>query len=195
MFDDPETQGRFFYLLILLVAVAGSVLYSARGRIGQTMLQAAVWVMIFILAVIGYGFRDVLTTQLFPRAATVTDAGQIVLGRANGGHFEATLMVNGVPVDFLVDTGASDVVLSLADAVSAGIDTTRLQFTGIAETANGRVRTARARLETLDLGGYVARDIAVSVNEGPMDGSLLGMAYLNRFGRIEITGDRMVLHP
>jgi len=84
-------------------------------------------------------------------------------------------------------------VLSRRDAAAAGIDTGALIFTGRARTANGTVRTAPVRLDSLAIGPFEDRDVRAVVNAGEMDGSLLGMDYLRRFSSVEITGERLVL--
>jgi aspartyl protease family protein len=101
--------------------------------------------------------------------------------------------VNGTPVDFVVDTGATDMVLSREDAARIGLDPGDLAYTGIASTANGQVRTARVRLDEVSLGGITDRGVTASVNAGEMSGSLLGMSYLHRFERIEIANGRLIL--
>ena len=92
----------------------------------------------------------------------------------------------------MVDTGASDVVLTQRDARRLGIDPASLLYLGQAFTANGPVRTARVDLSDVRLGPFADASLAASVNEGAMDGSLLGMAYLGQF-HITISGDQMVL--
>jgi aspartyl protease family protein len=84
-------------------------------------------------------------------------------------------------------------VLSLHDAQRIGIDPASLAFTGQAMTANGTVQTARVRVPKVELGGTVERNVPASVTQGEMEGSLLGMSYLQRFARIEIAGGKMVL--
>ena len=96
---------------------------------------------------------------------------------------------------FVVDTGATEIVLSRADAKRAGIAMDDLLFFGRANTANGVVETAPVRLDRLSLGDQEARNIRAFVNGGEMEGSLLGMAYLNRFSRIEISGNELRLIP
>ena len=113
--------------------------------------------------------------------------------RGRDGHYSLTLQINGVDVDFLVDTGASQVVLTQQDAARVGLNPDKLAFIGTAFTANGEVRTAPVRLDTVDLGGIRDTRVRASVNGGEMSGSLLGMSYLNRFDSIEIRGDRLIL--
>ena len=103
------------------------------------------------------------------------------------------LQVNGTPVQFVVDTGATDIVLSQKDAERVGIETDSLPYLGTANTANGRVQTARVRLEEVALGDIRDTNVAAVVNGGEMQGSLLGMAYLNRFAEVTFGGGKMIL--
>ena len=95
----------------------------------------------------------------------------------------------------LVDTGATDIVFTVEDARRAGLDPDSLTFLGRARTANGEVATAFTRAETIALGPILHENVSVTVNSGEMPGSLLGMAYLSRFDRLEISGDRLSLVP
>ena len=117
----------------------------------------------------------------------------IALPRAPDGHYYVTAEMNGTEIDFLVDTGASDIVLSRKDAARIGFDLDELAFLGSARTANGVVPIAYSRLKTIRLGPYLDQGISVSINGGEMDKSLLGMSYLGRFGRIEIAQDQLIL--
>ena len=65
----------------------------------------------------------------------------------------------------------------------------------MARTANGTVRTAYATIDEVSLGGVSFQDVSVAVNEGEMEGSLLGLAYLDRFARLEISNDTLFLTP
>jgi aspartyl protease family protein len=189
---DPDTLMRAAYLLVLLLGVGGFFLWGSRGRLGRSLRDLAVWGLILAMAVIAYGFRDVLREELLP-AAMVEVPGAIELRRARDGHFHAVLEVNGVPVRFMVDTGASDIVLAFRDAERVGLDPARLAFTGRALTANGPVGTAAVRLAEVRFGGFADRSVPASVSDGGLGTSLLGMSYLDRFAGIEISGDRMVL--
>jgi aspartyl protease family protein len=127
-----------------------------------------------------------------PRPSVMAE-GRIELPRAPDGHYYLTAQVNDVPLRFVVDTGASQIVLSQQDARRAGIDTGSLVYTGRAFTANGEVRTAPVRLDRVEVGAIRDSDVRAVVNGGDMAGSLLGMEYLQRFSRVEITGGKLVL--
>lgn len=188
-----EDFGRAAYLILLLLAVGGWMLVANRGQLGKMVQQAAIWGFIFIGAIAAFGLWNDIQTDVAPRAAVLEDGARIEIPRGFDGHYHLTLTLNGSPVDFMIDTGASDLVLSRDDAERIGLDPAGLAFTGVATTANGTVRTARARIGTVELGGVVETDVPASVTDGEMLGSLLGMRYLERFARIEIGGNRMVL--
>ena len=123
----------------------------------------------------------------------MADEGRIEIPRSNDGHYYATLSVNGAEVNFVVDTGATDVVLTQAAARRAGQDPANLPYFGRALTANGEVRIAPVRLEEVALGDYVDTNVRASVNEVEMGQSLLAMSYLHLFDQITITGSKLIL--
>ena len=187
-----DEKAYFFYLLILLLFISAGFLYGRREKLSTTLQQAAIWVLIFIGVMIAYGFKDTLQQQISPsRAVQNADGFEVI--RARDGHFYLTLQVNGQDVLFVVDTGATDIVLSQDDARSVGVDVDNLAYLGRANTANGVVRIASTVLDRIALGDLVDYDVRASVNGGEMDGSLLGMAYLNRFSEISMRGDRLIL--
>lgn len=190
---NGDDFGQLIYLVLLGSVIAAYYLVSQRGNLGATARNAALWVFIFIGMIVVYGvWNDVRDTVL--QTQQIEEGGErIELARQVDSHFYLTLDVGDVPVEFVVDTGATDVVLSLQDARRVGIDPETLIFSGRAQTANGEVRTARVRLEDVSLSGYDEGTLRASVNEGDLGTSLLGMSYLQRFDRIEISGNRLIL--
>jgi aspartyl protease family protein len=191
--SDPDTLARLVYLAVMLAGVGGLFLWGSRRRLGRNLRDLAVWMLIFAMVVIAYGFRDVLRQQLLPSAMVQVSPDTIELRRGDDGHFHATLEVNGEPVRFMVDTGASEIVLSRRDAERVGIDPGSLNYLGTARTANGTVQTAAVRLGLVRLGAFTDTGLRASVTQGGLDASLLGMAYLDRFSSIQISGDTMRL--
>lgn len=189
----PDTVGHLAYLVLLLLAVGGWVIVEYRTRLGVMLRGVLAWGMIFVGLAAAYGLWSDLRTDFVPRQA-VFDSGRIEVPRASDGHYYLTLDIAGTPVEFMVDTGASNVVLSSADADRLGIDRSGLVYLGQANTANGTVRTARVRLENVSLGPFRDDRLTAWVTDGDLDMSLLGMDYLDRF-RIELDGARMVLTP
>lgn len=183
---------RLTYLVLLGSVIAFTFFVQNRQSLGKLMQQALTWGLIFLGVIAAYGLWGDIRQSVRP-VAQFDAAGQIELKRRNDGHFYVTLKLNGAPVLFVVDTGATDMVLSQPDAQRAGLDLTKLAFTGRANTANGLVRTAPVRLDVVTLGPYQEFGFRAVVNQGEMDGSLLGMTYLQRFSSIQINGNVMIL--
>ena len=123
----------------------------------------------------------------------VSDSGEITVPRSFDGHYYLTLEVNGAPIRFVIDTGATDLVLTPQDASRAGLNTAQLRYTNRAMTANGMIQTAPVRLDLVEVGPISDRLVPAVVNGSPMQESLLGMSYLNLFERISIEDGRMIL--
>lgn len=189
---DSQDIPRLVYLVALLCAVGGYFLWGQRRNLGQMGKYLAVWGFIFLGILVTVGLWNDISRSMVPQQS-VMQTGAIEVPRASDGHFYLTLHVNGVPVRFVVDTGASAIVLSQADAARAGIASDGLIFSGRANTANGSVNTAPTRIETLSLSGIVDENVRAIVNAGDMEGSLLGMTYLSRFSRLEIADGTLIL--
>ena len=185
--------GNLAYLVLLGAVLVFWFVAQNRNSPGKTMQQAIAWGLIFLGVIAAIGLWDDIRQTVRRRQAMLTEAGRIEVPRANDGHYYLTLGINGTPVEFMVDTGASQMVLTAGDARRAGIDTADLAYVGRAMTANGEVRTAPVRLDRVELGDVSDRNLRAWVNEGDMDRSLLGMSYLQRWSRMEITGGALVL--
>lgn len=181
------------YLLLLLLMVAGWFFASNRESRSRLVQQAMIWGFIFVGAIAVVGLWDDIRSTVRPMQSVNEDSGQIILPRQPDGHYHLAAQVNGITVEFVVDTGASQIVLTREDAQRIGLDTADLAFTGRAQTANGMVRTAPVRLETLSVGGFTDRNLRAVVNESDLFQSLLGMSYLQHFSRVEIQGNQLIL--
>jgi aspartyl protease family protein len=191
---DGETLARVGYLAVILVALGGWALVEFRQRMGQALRMAAAWGLIFLGVAAGYGLWMDIQADVMPFQEVTEDGASVTVPQAADGHYYLTLAINGTAVPFMVDTGASSMVLSLDDARRLGLDPESLNFTGEAMTANGVVRTARVTLPLVELGPFRTENFTAFVNGGEMSGSLLGMDYLRRFD-VRITGDMLVLSP
>lgn len=194
MGTDDNVQ--LVYLILLGLFVGSYFFFDAGAKFGQNLKLAIVWFGIFGSVIVGYQmFQDAGVEQ-----ASVSDTSRVTsfvdreisLSRARDGHFYVTLEVNGAPVRFVVDTGASLVVLNERDARKIGLDPETLRFSSRARTANGEVRIAPVILDDIAIGGFSHSGVRAAVNGGQLDTSLLGMSYLRLF-RIEIEDSRMKL--
>lgn len=164
------------------------------SRIGRAMLFAA-WVV--GLALLVMLFNGLMERQGNPNphpVAQVTEAGipEVVLRRNRAGHYVTGGRINGTPVVFMVDTGATDVALPLGLARRLDLS---LRPGGISMTANGQVETWRTRLASVDVGGLLLRDVRATVLPNmPGEEVLLGMSYLKHLELIQ-RGDTLTLRP
>ncbi len=190
---DSHDTGRLVYLVLLGCAVGGYFLVANRRNIGQMLRHGALWGLIFLGVVAAAGLWSDISRDVAPRQSVFEEEGRIEVPRAHDGHYYLTALLDGKPVIFVIDTGATDIVLSRADARTVGIDVDNLMYTGRAGTANGMVKTARTTVDRLEIGPIYDDDVPVWVNAGEMNTSLLGMAYLQRYRRLEISGGTLIL--
>ena len=164
------------------------------NRLGRGMIIAA-WVVGLGLLTLLFG--DFLESERNPNRQVLSrqsDAGgiEVLLQRNRYAHYVARGRINGEPVDFLVDTGASDVSVPGRIAMQLGLERGQPM---VYQTANGNVTGYRTRIDRLELGELVLHDVAASINP-TFDGDevLLGMSVLKR---LEFTqrGDTLILRP
>lgn len=191
--------------LAAIGALLATGFLASRGRMSETLRNAALWLLIALLFVAGYIYRDDLqsvagrlTAGLVPgRAVVTTDASGeqiLVLHKMEHGHFQVDATINGGSVNLLVDTGASSVVLSYADAERLGLSPETLNFNLMVSTANGTAVAAPVRLDSVAIGPIERRNVrAMVTGQGRLDQSLLGMTFLGTLGSVEIRGDELRL--
>ena len=119
------------------------------------------------------------------RAPAVPNAPLTYRADASG-HFYVTALVNGASIRFMIDTGATVVVLTPDDARAAGIFMQGLQYTESMSTANGEALAAQTSLRDIRLDQLFVSDVAAVVMEKPMPVSLLGMSFLRRLNGYSI---------
>ncbi|KPQ06478.1 MAG: aspartyl protease family protein [Rhodobacteraceae bacterium HLUCCA12] len=194
---NSDQIAQIVYLVLLGTVLASYALVAMRRQIGQFVRMLLLWGLLFTGVAAGWGLWQTIMVPSF--SVQQTEDGAIELRRGRDGSFRLTLDVIGQPgtapqeVQFVVDTGATDVVLTRDDAEALGFADGELAFLGTARTANGMVRTARVELDSIRIGDLERHDVPALVNEGDLHVSLLGMNYLARFSRIEMTRDRLRL--
>lgn len=110
------------------------------------------------------------------------------------GHFQVEARVEGRYVDFMVDTGASLVILRETDAANVGIHPSPGDYTATVSTANGKIKAAPAKLERVEVGGIVVYDVrALVLPDEVLSQNLLGVSFLSRLKRYEYADGRLVL--
>lgn len=148
-------------------------------KIGKRMLFLAWIAGLFIITL---WFDDLLGERAnpnqSPQSLTLGNATEVRLKQNRMGHYVTTGLINGTPVVFLLDTGATEVSIPANLATSLGLGK---GYPSIANTANGSVTVYDTRIGSLQIGEIVLRDIAGNLNPG-MNGNeiLLGMSALKQ---------------
>jgi len=199
---DGDGKMNLVYSLAVLGFLLGSAFLHRRFKPGHVVRNILAWAGIGVVLLAGYSYRyelgDIknrLMGELFPQAGMETTGGKVSIRASQGGHFIVEATVDGVAVRFLVDTGASDVVLSPRDAQRLGFDIKTLAFNRAYATANGIVMGAPVRLGHVGIGSITLADVRASVNAAPMKRSLLGMSFLSRLSGFDVSRDMLVLRP
>jgi aspartyl protease family protein len=182
----------------LMALVSSGLVFARRASLGTAARDLAIWVAIGAVLIVGYSFRteaaaafERVRGELIPAYAASDAPHEATITASQDGHFYVMGQVNGAPVRFVVDTGASGIVLSPADALHAGIDPASLKFDSPAETANGVGYGAAVTARSLDVGQMRLTSVPIEVNQSPMSFSLLGMGFLERLDSFEVHGDQM----
>jgi aspartyl protease family protein len=186
---------------VWLTLLAAFLVSRHRGRARDLVVQAGAWVVLGVLLVGGYAYRDQveaagrhILAELSPSTPEVTGQREVTLRAAGDGHFHVDARVNGAPVRMLLDTGASAVALTPEAAEHAGIDLDKLDYDIPVQTANGTDRVALARIRELAVGTIVLRDVQAYVSRpGRLPEPLLGMSFLDRLGGFEKSGRKLIL--
>lgn len=150
---------------------------------GKHYLAALVWIALFGIAYM------VIDAQLQPKVATAESGGEIVIPRSRDGHFYVAGKINGEPVTFMVDTGASTVSVNSALAGRLGLPRGRPVAVG---TAGGMTQGEEVTGQTVSLGGLAVRDVRIIVLAGMPGEALLGQNVLRHLEVVQ-TAERMVL--
>jgi aspartyl protease family protein len=200
--DDPDARMSLIYRLGWLALIGASVLAFARARPKSALRNAAIWVVIFVVLTGIMSFKDDAAFigkrflgALSPMQGMAHDDGSVSFPAGPDGHFHIQAMVNGGRVTFMVDTGASDIVLAPNDARRIGFDPDMLEFDQLAETANGTVSGAAIRLDSLTIGPIDMGGVPATVNGADMSESLLGMEFLNRLNGWRVENGVLTLVP
>ncbi len=186
--DIPESPGILRATLrnLLVVVVVTGGLVAILAATGGTLLQD--------IAAQKKADKVLLATPGAGGQSVDNDHGGGEALKANrSGHFLADIEVGSARIKFLVDSGATKVVLTREDARRAGVSLHNLSFTQKVATANGTIETAAVTLRRMRLGSITLYDVEALVSRAPMQVSLLGMSFLSRLSAWEVRGDQLFL--
>ena len=190
-----DVQLGSLYLLMAVMLVLGSLM-SRREPLARTITLAVTWLAMFGAGFVVFTFRDdlgVVAQRLKSEAtgAPVVAGDELRIPMAVDGHFWVVASVNGRPIKFLIDSGATMTTIGRLTAVDAGVavSTERNQ---VVRTGNGIVRVASGRAATLTVGPIGRSDVGLHIADGD-ELNVLGMNYLSSLDRWGVEGRWLVL--
>ncbi len=183
------------YILMATMLVLGSLM--ARREPGMKLVKMALgWVLIFAAGFILFTFRDNFgwVAQRLKAEAVgtpVQEGRETRIPMAIDGHFWVNATLNGKPVKFLVDSGATMTTIDRGTAMAAGVEISprRDQFV---RTGNGIIRMSSGRADQLEVGGIERSDVGLQIADND-DLNVLGMNFLSSLSRWSVEGRWLVL--
>lgn len=183
------------YLLMAIMLVAGSLI-ARRERFARVATMVLAWIAIFGAGFVLFTFRDDLgyVAQRLRAEATgdpVVEGQQVRIPMSIDGHFWVEGSLNGTPVKFLVDSGATMTTIGRDTAAAAGVavNSGRGQ---VVRTGNGMLRVATGRAASLAIGPIERSDVGLHIAENE-DLNVLGMNYLSTLDRWGVEGRWLIL--
>lgn len=195
-FDSPQIVSSIIVLILLL-----SGMITRRHSFSKLIVDFSAWVGIFIVIIFFYSYRDNIkssfskfVSNVIPSKGIKNIDGSVTFSLSNNNHFMVDAFVNGVKVRFLLDTGATRVVLSYEDAKKIGFNVDSLKFSSPVQTANGITHTALINIEKIEIEHIMVSNIPASISKNNLGTSLLGMSFLQKLKNYNISGSYITLY-
>lgn len=197
---SSDDKFHLFYLSILVLFIGSGIIASNRLHWKTSVKYALWWSGIALLVMIAYSLRDDflqsrLMGELMPNQLQLQSDGSMTVYARDGGHFFIEGEVNDVRINFMVDTGATDTILSQQDAERIGLTSSASDRIRVYQTANGTVSATLMTADTLKAGTIIAYNMPIAVSQGEMGGSVLGMSFLKQLNSYRVEGNRLTLVP
>jgi aspartyl protease family protein len=183
------------YLLMAIMLVAGSLI-ARRERFAKVATMALAWIAIFGAGFILFSFRDDLgyVAQRLKAEATgapLVEGLEVRIPMSIDGHFWVEGSLNGVPVKFLVDSGATMTTIGRDTAAASGVAVSRNR-NQLVRTGNGMLRVASGRADSLSVGPIERGNVGLHIADHD-DLNVLGMNYLSTLQRWGVEGRWLIL--
>lgn len=193
MTNDVMLGGVYILMAVMLVLGA---LMSRREPVAKLLTMALAWVAIFGAGFILFTFRDNfgwVAQRLKAEAigTPVEEGRETRIPMAIDGHFWVEASVNGEPVKFLVDSGATMTTIGRTTAQRTGVEVSP-RADQFVRTGNGIIRVSSARASAMEVGGIVRRDVRLQVADNE-NLNVLGMNFLSSLTRWGVEGRWLVL--
>ncbi len=183
------------YLLMALMLVLGALI-NRREPFAKMAVMALAWIAIFGAGFVLFTFRDDLgfLAQRLKTEATgepIVAGSEVRVPMAIDGHFWVEGMINGVPVKFLVDSGATVTTIGRDTALRTGASVAD-SSDQVVRTGNGLIRVARGRARSLHVAAIERDNVGLHIVDGD-EINVLGMNFLSSLSRWSVEGRWLIL--
>ncbi len=195
--DNDKLLYTIYTVLVLSALIIA--IFNSKTPFKQLIKAAGAWVIIIGVLLIGFSYKSELV-RIYNRVYAnlipgnyVKDNKKTVIVYANQyGHYYVNSITQGANIKYLIDTGATTVSLTRADAEKIGIDINKLNYTQKVSTANGILLSAPVKLDYIQINDIIVEDIRASVSQdNGLEKSLLGMSFLNKLNSFEVSDDSL----
>ena len=188
-----DDTGNLIYLAILCAILIFSF-FSWKNSLRKFIKFGLIWFIIFIffivVALVWENYhREKSSVNIFDK-----DLERLTLKTASDGHFYVTLSINNKPINFLIDTGATAMILSKKDGEKLGFNVDKLNFSQLAQTANGEILISPVLFDKVSLGFKNFSNVKAFISQTDMEKSLLGMSFLSRLKKLELGKSIMIIN-
>ncbi len=181
----------FMYPIALLLLFSGGIVNAFRKDARGFFRIILGWIMVFATIIFGYDmYNNYKNNQIAERTQGMVPD---YVMQKNGAHFYTNVYVNGVSIPFMLDSGASLVVLTKESAERAGIDVDSLTEHVIVSTANGEKIEKTTYVKEMRLGDVVFKDIRVAISVEGLNENLLGNSFMKHFSQKVEVGNELRL--
>ncbi|SFG30515.1 aspartyl protease family protein [Novosphingobium sp. CF614] len=185
----------------ILLAVLAGMLSGSRPRLGQAMRSAAYLglvaaLLLTVAQLAGHNDRSEAAFWLDRTRPAAVEGDETVISMRSDGHFWVEARLNGAPVEFLIDTGATYTGVSQAMAARAGLLPDEGDRGMILDTANGPIVARRATADSLRFGGIEANGLTIAIApDSESETNVIGMNLLSQLASWRVEGGRLILVP
>ena len=188
-----DDTGNLIYLAILCAILIFSF-FSWKNSLRKFIKFGLIWFIIFIFFIVVALVWENYHSEKSSLNIFDKDLERLTLKKASDGHFYVTLSINNKPINFLIDTGATAMILSKKDGEKLGLNVDKLNFWQLAQTANGEILISPVVFDKVSLGFKNFSNVKAFISQTDMEKSLLGMSFLSRLKKLELGRNIMIIN-
>lgn len=195
MEDGPSLIWGVVCILLLMSSLA-----ARRLPLGYVAKAAFAWIAIFaaLFAIFSFRFEfkavwERVKADISGTAGQSVSGNEITIRRQDDGHYWLQVDVNGKPVRFMIDSGATTTAVNASTARETGIQVDADGYPVFLSTANGRVTAQRGIIQSFKIGTHEIGQHNVVVSESFGDTNVLGMNFLDSMQSWKVEGNLMTL--